>query len=55
MAKKYFATEDTVSEIRDYVTPTNLTAVQVMMIDFTDPNLIIISGGLDTVSRTINA
>ena len=35
--------------------PPNLTSVEVMMIDFTDPNLNIISGGLDTVSRTINA
>ena len=35
--------------------PPNLTSVAVMMIDFTDPNLNIISGGLDTDSRTINA
>lgn len=35
--------------------PPNLTSVAVMMIDFTDPNLNIISGGLDTGSRTINA
>lgn len=55
MAKKYFATEDTVSEIRDYVRPTNLTSVEVMMIDFTDPNLTITAGGLDTDTRTINA
>ena len=35
--------------------PPNLTSVEVMMIDFTDPNLNIISGGLDTDTRTINA
>ena len=35
--------------------PPNLTSVAVMMIDFTDPNLNIISGGLDTDTRTINA
>lgn len=55
MAKTYLATETTVAEIRDYVRPTNLTAVQVMMIDFTDPNLTITAGGLDTDTRTINA
>lgn len=35
--------------------PISLANVQVMMIDFTDPNLNIISGGLDTDTRTINA
>lgn len=55
MAKTYLATETTVAEIRDYVRPTNLTSVEVMMIDFTDPNLTITAGGLDTDSRTINA
>lgn len=55
MAKTYLATEQTVAEIRDYVTPTNLSNVQVMMIDFTDPNLTITAGGLDTDTRTINA
>ena len=55
MPKTYLATEATVSEIRDYVKPTDLASVQVLMIDFTDPNLNIISGGLDTDSRTIIA
>lgn len=35
--------------------PISLANVQTFITDFTDPNLNIISGGLDTVSRTINA
>lgn len=53
MAKTYLATEATVEEIRDYVKPTDLASVNVFMIDFTDPSLNIISGGLDTDSRRI--
>jgi hypothetical protein len=55
MAKTYLATEATVAEIRDYVKPTDLASVQFFILDFTDPNLNIISGGLDTDSRTIIA
>lgn len=53
MGKTYLATEATVTEIRDYVTPTNLESVQISILDFTDPNLHIISGGFDSESRTI--
>jgi hypothetical protein len=55
MSKTYLATETTVAEIRDYVRPTNLSSVQVLIVDFTDPNLNIIAGGLDTNTRTIIA
>jgi hypothetical protein len=55
MAKTYLATEATVAEIRDTVKPVNLASVEILVMDFTDPSLNIISGGLDTDSRTINA
>lgn len=45
---------DTIQNMLDNPPP-NLTSIEVMMIDFTDPNLNIISGGLDTDTRTINA
>ena len=55
MAKTYLATEQTVAEIRDYVKPTNLSSVEIKILDFTDPNTTIISGGLDSDTRTIIA
>ena len=55
MAKTHIATEETVQEIRDLVTPPTLANVETFILDFTDPNLHIISGGLDTTTRTIYA
>lgn len=53
--KVYIATEATVQEIRDYVKPVTLGDVDMFILDFTSPDLYIVSGALDTQNRTISA
>lgn len=55
MAKIHLATEETLQEVRDYVKPPTLADVEMFILDFTGPDVYIISGGLDTQTRTINA
>lgn len=55
MSKVYIATEATVQEIRDYVKPPTLGDVSMFILDFTSPDLYIISGALNTQNRTISA
>ena len=55
MGKVYIATEQTVQEIRDYVRPETLADVNMFILDFTSPDLYIVSGALNTQDRTISA
>lgn len=55
MSKVYIATEATVQEIKEIVTPATLANVNMFILDFTSPDLYIISGALDTQNRTISA
>jgi hypothetical protein len=55
MSKTHIAKEDTLLEVKELVTPPTLANVDMFILDFTDPNLYIISGGLDTTTRTIYA
>lgn len=55
MSKTHIAKEDTLLEVKELVTPPTLANVEMFILDFTDPNLYIISGGLDTTTRTIYA
>ena len=45
--------QDTVDEINAKITPVDLSNVTPLVLDFVNDDVTIISGGLDTYSRTI--
>ena len=55
MSKVYIATEETAQEILEAVKPVTLADVDMFILDFTSPDLYIVSGALDTQNRTISA
>ena len=46
--------QDTVDEINAKITPVDLSNVTPLVLDFVNDPIVIISGGLDTYSRTIS-
>lgn len=46
--------QDTVDEINAKITPVDLSNVTSLVLDFVNDPIVIISGGLDTYSRTIS-
>lgn len=61
MAKTFLATQaqaqdiqNTVDEINVKITPVDLSNVTPLVLDFINDDITIISGGLDTYSRTIS-
>ena len=52
--KVYLATEETVSAIRNLVTPRTLDDILVYALDFVNDEIVITSGGLNTYDRTIS-
>lgn len=47
------AVQNTVDEINAKITPVDLSNVTPLVLDFVNDPIVIISGGLDTYSRTI--
>ena len=54
MAKNYLATEETVSEIRDLITPRTLAGIETYVLDFINDDIDIIQGGLNSYERVIS-